>query len=404
MKQKPDYLNNMPEPKTEKAGSFKLAITALLALLILSGAGYWLTRGIDEKERLRASAVDTVSGWLADTPAAFIADWLKPAPEPLPEQVTNPTTLSGTLAGQHVTATVAAPMDFGPGIDANQLLLPRANPAGENAAEADQGNGQVQFDQEPLPPVTEDSRLKPAYIAGLAQWLASRYQPGPQGGALNASAQALNQAGGGALASHAEGGRGGLLRYAFHPAMINGLYRLYIDRFMSDLDEAARKKGLDASQNRQFHRAIAGRAALLAASLDGALRVGDLSKKLAHIDDLAQKTVDANADLTTAVFELDELRNARASQQLIGAGQMRVDGAQARYKRAADDLARAHTALASEIRRYSGQNMDEDSLLFIAAWVARRYAQGGQARGALESCVACLRDLSARCARFGEGA
>lgn len=388
-------LQNLPKPRPTRAGSFKLLFAAFLALAILACGGYWLTRTDAEKEALRASAADLAGEWLGGTPFAAIADYLRPAPEPLPQAVTHPLTAPGTLAGRNVTATISSPMDFGAENSQSQFLLAR------NQAGTSEDAAQIVFDQAPLEPVKEDSRVKAGYVEGLARWLAGAYKPG---GGLNVSLQALNQEGGGRLAGEAAGGRSGLLRYAFHPAMINGLYNLYIGRFMQELDAAAKRKGLNAEQNRQFHRAVGGRAALMAAGLDGVLRVQNLSAKLANIDDLAQKAVDCNADLTTAVFELDELRNnGKAGKQALATGQMRVNGANARYRRAMDDLTSANSALANEIRRYSGQNMDEETLLFLAAWVGRRYAQGGQARGSIESCIAALRDLSARCARYGEG-
>lgn len=388
-------LGNLPKPGTKRAGSFRLYLAAVLALAILAGGAYWLTRTDAEKDELRAQAARLAENWLKDTPFAGIANYLRPEPAPLPQTVTHPFTEPGTLGGRNVAATIGVPIDSGSGNSSS--LLVAAQTEGQAGASTDPS--QIVFDQEPLEPVKEDSRVKARYVEALARWLAGAYKPG---GGLNISFQALNQECGGRLAGEAKGGRSGLLRYAFHPAMINGLYNLYIGRFMQELDTAAKQKGLNAAQNKQFHRAVAGRAALMAAGLDGVLRVRDLSQKLANLDDLAQKAVDCNSELTTAVFELDELRNSKASKQAIAAGQMRVDGANARYRRATDDLANANSALANEIRRYSGQNMDEESLLFLAAWVGRRYAQGGQARGSIESCIAALRDLSARCARYGE--
>lgn len=389
-------------------GAFRAIFLAIVSVTMLALAAYWLTRPEAEKVSLRQQAVDRMASLLEGTPLARLADIFKPAPEPLPSAVTNPATESGTLSGQDVMATVAAPLDFGPGIPA-PLLPPKPTDVAAmqpQAAASLPGNGEagqrVTFSQETVPPVTEDTRVRPDHIARLANWLASQYKPGTQGGWLDANVQALNHECGVRMAGQAPGGRAGLLNYAFHPAMISGLYNLYIGRFMADLDAAAKGRGLNAAQNRQFHRALAGRAAALASGLAGVQRVPELGAKLAHIDDLAQKTVDANSDLTSAVFELDQLRESHGSKQERATAQMRVDGATARYRRASEEHARAQTALAAEIRRYSGQNMEEDALLFMAAWVARRYAQSGQARGAVESCISALRDLSARCARYGE--
>lgn len=393
---------NLPPPRQGKAGTYKLIFLALLSLCLLASAAFWLTLSAKEKETYRNQAADYMDNLLGDTPLASLSGLIRPQAPPLPERVVHPATEKGTLSGQSVSATIASPPDFGE--------TGAASSAGESGFPLSgllapgQQEQPVMFDQEPVPQVTEDSRLRASLLAELARWLASRYRPGPQGGIIAASIQALNQECGVKLAGQAQGGRSGLLRYAFHPSMIQGLYRLYIERFMSDLNQAAQNKGMDAAQNRQFHRALAGRSEILAASLAGVLRVPELGAKLARIDNLAQKSVDANAELATAVFDLDEVRASKASRQVVATGQMRVDGAAARYRRASSDHAQAQSALAAEIRRYSGQNTDEETTLFLAAWVARRYAQGGEARGAIESCIAVLRDFSARCARFGEGA
>lgn len=401
-REKSSKLNNLPPPRPGRAGALRTIILAFIAVAILACAGFWLTRTPDEKEKMRMQAGDSLASLLEGTPFVTIADFLRPPPPPLPPAVVSPPTEKGTLAGQEIAATIASPMDFGPG-----FLQPRPEDpaAADPLRPEDPGSSssqQVVFDQEPVAPVTEDSRLKADYVNSLARWLVNRYRPGPQGGTLSVSVQALNHECGVTLAGRTQGGRSGLLRYAFHPAMISGLYNLYIGRFMEDLESACRERGFDAARTRQFYRAVAGRAAILASGLAGVQRVPDLPGKLANIDNLARKAVDANADLTTAVFELDQLRSGSAGSQALATAQMRVNGATARYRRASDDHAQAQAALAADIRRYSGQNMDEDTLLFMAAWVARRYAQGGQARGAVESCIAALRDLTARCTRYGE--
>lgn len=394
-------------PSSRRAGAGKLIFWALLAVLITGVSSFWLTRTQAERQELRQEAADKSNSLLEGTPLAGLGNALTASPPPPPPEVTAPPTDPGTLAGRTVTGTIAAPMDFGP-------LMPRAAepapPAEKSLTQEIAGAARdmasilgaeapeqpVVFDQEPAPPVTEDSRVHPGYVGSLARWLARQYKPGANGGSLNAGVQALNQECGVKLAGQAQGGRSGLLRYAFHPAMINGLYRLYIDRFMDDLQEAAKERGLDARQTGEFRTALAGRAALLASALSGALETSGLPASLARIEALGQKAVDANADLTAAVFELDEQRQNKAAKQAVDAAQLRVDGASARYRRAADDHAKAQNALAAEIRRQAGPGLDEDSLLFIAAWAARREAEGGEARAALEACVQTLHNLAAR--------
>lgn len=412
-----------PLPKPKYGGGARKAIAcAALAVLALSGISFWLTRPAAERANLRKEAASAVNEALASTPLAGIGNIIADAPPPPPPRVTNPPTEKGTLSGREVTGTIAAPMDFGP------LLPGSGNPAGEQKSAASELTGgiaaglkeaardmadfltaesaqgkrreEVVFSREYVEPVTEDSTVRPGYLAGLAQWLANHYRPGPDGGSIAASVRSLNHEGT-RLAAQAGAGRGGLLRYAFHPGMIDGLYRLYIDRFMEDLDAAAAGKGMDANENRQFHAALGRRAALLAAGIEATLHVPDLAARLARIDDLARKAVDENTEMANAIFELDELKNAAPQQR--AAARLRVDGAAARYRRAQSDHAAAQDELARAVRQYAGPGLDEDTLLYMAAWTARRDASGANARAALQSCVAVLRDLSARCAAQGGG-
>lgn len=408
-------LSSLPKPRSSRSGSIKAILWAIICVVVLSAASFWLTRAPAEKEALRQQAANTVNDKLEGTPLAGIGDILSSSPQPPPETVLNPPTEAGTLAGRQVTGAIAAPMDFGPILPRSVEPAPEpetpaqeikkdikdavAGVAGIFGADIGQEEEKVVFSQEYVPPVSEDSRVPPSYLSTLATWLVNRYRPGPGGGSIAASAQAINQEFGARLAGQAQGGRAGLLRYALQPAMVDGLYKLYIDRFMGDLDEAATKKGLDAEQNRGFHMALAGKTAVIAQGLEAVLNIPDLSARLARIDNLAQKTVDENAALAAAVVELDE--TSQNDAQARATVQLRVDGAAARYRRAAEEHAEAQRRLAQEIRKFSGPGLDDGSLLYMAAWVGRREAVGAQAKAALQRCAMILRDLSSRCQAAG---
>lgn len=388
----------LPEPKTKDAGGHRAIFWAVFALVILGASVWWLTRDYEQKEELRAQAADLINDKLKETPFAGIGDILRDTPPPLPTQILNPPTEKGTLSGRLIEGTVGSPMDLqrqnqtGGANSTPQLALD------QNGAQQTTSGMAPQFSNEPLAPVTQDSRVTPDYLADFAQWLAARYQPGPRGGTLTFNVQNLNNLFGITMAQKTKGGRTSLLRYAFHPSMVQGLYHLYIDRFLEDLNEASRKQGLSAEQNHQFHLALAGRTLLMATALEGVLHTPDLAQRMSKIDDLGQKAVDINAQLSNAVFELDEMRSAKASQQQINAIQMRIDGITARFKRAEEERLAAQRELISAIHKNSGQSLDDESLLYIAAWAQRRLAEGGDAIAALNSCAAILRDLAKRCA------
>lgn len=382
-----------PDPGS---GGHRLSIVAVLAVIVVGAAAFWLSREPATRADLRERAAAFVDSLADGTPLAGLGDVFRPAPPPPPPSVLTPPTEPGTLAGRNVQGTVPAPVDTGPA-DAGAA---RDAVAAEGQGAPGAGERQAGF----VPPVTEDSRVRPGYVAELAAWLVSRYRPGPRGGTLAVSVQSLNQRCGVAQAGMAEGGRAGLLRYAFHPSMIQGLYGLYVHRFLEDLDTAARRRGLDETQNRQFHLALAGRAVMLAGALEGVASVPDMGQRLAHVEQLAQNAVEINAQMASATFELDELRAADAPRQELAAGQLRVDGLSARYRRALDEQAGAQRALVAAIRKGGGQGMDDDSLFFVANWVERRLQGDPEAMASVRSAAGVLRDLARRCAEIGAGA
>lgn len=409
----PGPAESLPEPEPG-AGGRKLWIVVVLAVLLLAGAAWWFSRDDDTRAGLRERAASYVDSITEGTPLAGMGNVLRTAPPPPPASVLNPPTEPGTLAGRNVQGTVPAPVDTGfPGASgaagADGAAAGAGGAAGAAGTPGAAGEGAAAAGAEGalpgyVPPVTEDSRVRSSFVAELAHWLVSRYKPGPRGGTLAVTVQSLNQRCGVAQAGMVAGGRAGLLRYAFHPSMIQGLYNLYIGRFLADLDDAAQKRGLDEAQNRQLHLALAGRAVILAGALEGVAAVPDMKQQLAHVEQLAQNAVDINAQMAQAVFELDEKRAVNAPRQELAAGQLRVDGLSARYRRALDEQAAAQRALVAAIRKGGGQGMDDDSLLFVAHWVERRLEGDAGAAASVRAAASVLRDLGRRCAEIGAGA
>lgn len=411
----------LPQPRPGRGGTWRVSILALLALFCLGGALWWLLSAPEKKEELREQAADAINDIAGGTPLAGIGDILRESPPPLPPQITHPATERGTLSGRQVTGTISSPIE---GTGESSQYTTTTTEAGENGishtsqldpanllaserrddsqplnrlGSRSQESDQPVFSSVPLPPAKEDSRVKPSYLADLARWLAARYRPGARGGTLELSPQSLNNLWGVNLAGQMQGGRSGLLRYAFHSSMLEALYKLYINQFMTDLDQAALKRGFSPEQNKDFHQAVAAKAATYASALNGILQVPDLGEKLAAIEALGQKSVEENAQLANALFELDELREKKAARTQLDTVQMRISGLTARYKRAVDNQEAAQRALAAEIRKGAGLGLDQESLLFMAAWVQRRLSEDASARNSLQTSAGIMRDLARRC-------
>ncbi|WP_022655035.1 hypothetical protein [uncultured Desulfovibrio sp.] len=383
----PDIMN-LPRPRSGKSGGRKAGVLALMAVLAVGGAAFWLTCEPSIRDLWREQAAGIIDNAVSGTPLASVGDLLRGGPPPPPPSVTSPNTAPGTLAGQNVQGTVGAPVD-------TSLPLELSGLAGGTDMPDQSVQGAV------APKVTADSRVRPDFVEDLAAYLVSRYKPGPRGGLLGVSVQNVNQRYGVKMAGAAEGARAGLLRYAFHPTMLQSLYALYVDRFMTALDREAAAKALSPEQNRQMHIALAGRFAMLSGTLEGVASVPDLNKRIKALEQISQNVLDINTQMTTAVFDLDQLRENKASQPAITATQLRVDGLGARYRRVLEERAAAQRALVATIRKGGGQDLDDDSLLFVAYWVDRRLQEGPQALASVQSAAGVLRDLARRCAQAG---
>ncbi len=367
----------MPEPTPRKAGLFRIWLWALAACGIIACAAFWLTRAPEEKKELKNQAADQVNKLLSETPIAGMGDILREAPPPPPIHTYARAGLPGTLSGPVVRGGVG------------------------NAPEGQDKGTTVYFSSDYVAPVKEDAKVRPGHVSDIANWLVGHYKPGPGGGSLQASVQGLNARGGSGLAAQATGGRAALLRYAFKPAMIEGLYRLYVDRFMDDLNVAAKNRGFSARENRQFHLALARQAAILAQALEATATTPDLSGHLARIDGLSQRSVELNSQMGVAVAEFDELRQANAPAKQLETVQLRINGLAARYRRSLEELANAKNALVAELRKGAGQGLDDESLLYVASWVERRLNNNSGAAAAVNSAAGAMRDLARRCAESG---
>ena len=378
----PDIMN-MPKPRPARAGAAKAVVLAVLAVILVSGAAYWLTRDKSTRDQWKDKAADVINNATSGTILAGVGDVLRDSPPPPPISVVSPPTSPGTLAGQTVQGSVAAPVDS-------------SIPAGQ----AGQQTG-VQMPQK----VTEDSHVRLEVVEDLAAFIVSRFKPGPQTGTLNVSVQALNQRYGAKLAgtSDGKGGRDALLRYAFHPTMLRGLYGLYADRFLDAVNRDAASKGFTPDQIRQLHMALAGRVVLLAGALEGVASVPNLAARLREEEKASQVVVDINAQMAEAVFAVDQLRENNAADSQVSTAQLRVDGLSARYRRALEERAALQRTLVAAIRQGGGQALDDDSLLFVAQWIDRRLRSDPQALASVQASAGILRDLARRSAQTGTG-
>ncbi|MBQ9405618.1 MAG: hypothetical protein IJU37_02645 [Desulfovibrio sp.] len=399
----------LPQPDPGGAGRRTICLLATLAVLLVGSAAFWLTRDDATRLRWREEAANALNTATEGTALAGVGNVLRAAPPPLPEAVVKPMTLPGTLAGQTVQGPVAPTGSSTAHITASQTVAASGSNDAVVAAQMPSKQGEsVQSGQgspagneavATLPRVTEDSRVRPHVVEDLAAWLVSRYKDGGRTGTLNVSVQSLNQRYGAMLVTASSQGRGGrdaLMRYAFHPTMLRGLYNLYVVRFLEALNREAVARGFTPRQIGQFRSALAGRMAQLADALEGVASMTGLLARLEAVDKAAQDVTNINAHMADVLFELQQLRENRATGAQISTLALRAEGLAARYRRALDIQTKTERTLVAAIRQTGGGLLDDDTLLFLARWVGRRVKQDAQALDSVHAAAGILRDFVQR--------
>ena len=381
----PTDIAELPKPRTRR-GSARLGLLAVLALVAVSAAAYWLTRDEATRESLRKDAVTAIDKATEGTHLAGVSTLLTPPPPPPPPSVLNPPTAPGTLSGPTVQGSVGTPL--------NTAMMP--------------GAPQTAEPQTVAPKVVEDTRVRFGFVDDLATYLVESYVPGARGGSLAVSPQGLNNRYGvnlTGLDGGAQGGRQGVLQYVFHPAMLNGLYHLYVDRFLEAVAQESQlpHKGrtLTPTQARQMYMVFAGRLVTTAAALEAVLKVPDLRQRLDALQQYAATIREIGGQMTETVYNLDEQRRQGASEAELAAAQLAVDSLGTRYRTAVDEQAAARRKLVADIRTHGAQGLDEDTVLFMAHWVDRRLRQNPDAGSAVRTGIDILRDLGRRFAQGG---
>lgn len=370
-------IDQLPAPKRSGGGQAGLVFITLVALLLVGGATYWLTRDDATKAELKSRAEALVQ----DTPLAKVRELFTPPPPP-PVGQSTPATEPGTLAGPVVVGTVPA------GVDGT---VDPTNPEAEPLVK---------------PKVEEDSVVRLLFVEDVAQWMVSRYQPSKDGGRTGAGVQSANLRYGTTLrgityrGEDLLAGREALFRYAFTPSMLPALYALYVDRFVESLAQAAAEprqgQPLTAQQTDDMYRAYAERFTTLARVLDNIARVPDLRARMDKLNKSIQKAIDIHAQVAEAVFVLDEAREV-GKDGPIEAAQLRVNGLNAQYRRAIDERTLAQQALVSAIRGTdSARILDEDTVMFVALWIERRLAKQPEAQDSARVAAQLLHDLAKR--------
>ena len=399
-------LTALPKPQPGQAGRRKLAIMAVLALMLLTGMTFWLTRDEEAQKDITAKAEDTLRSAGLNPLINATKDLLAPPPPPPPVHSVGVAAPGIPASGTLILGSLPAPEVLTAAANAQNTGTPTTNrEIHENANIAQPA---------PLPGVMpqqrEDSVIRPDFVNDLASWLVARYKPAPHGGKgqINVGIQAanmrygLNMHGMERQSKDPAAARARILRYAFNPAMLEALYGIYAVRLVDDVARVAlapdQGKALNETQLDDLYKSYAAFLADLAGVTNGIAATSDLKERVDTVNSANQRTIDLHRQITENVFALDESREKNNDASIPGI-QARIDNLNERYRASLQGQNNARAALISTIRNNGGAptpRLDDDSVLFLALWVERLMDKQTDALDAVRKAAALLTDLSRR--------
>ena len=394
----------LPKPQPGQAGRRKLTAAAVLALILLAGLAFWLTRDEEAKKDLAAKTQGALQNAGIEPLVNATRELLAP-PTPPPPSIPPPPVHSVGVAA--------------PGKSASGTLIQGATPSpadidtAAKAHNADTAAATPSANVPPLPPGVmpkqrEDSVIRPDFVHDLANWLVARYKPAQQGGKgqINASLQAANMRYGANMRGMERQGkdpaaaRAHILRYAFNPAMLEALYGIYAGSLVDAVARTAltpdQGKALSEKQLDDLYLGYAAFFTDLAGATGSIAAMPDLKERIAAINRAGQQTIVLHGQITEKVFALDEAREKKENAG-IPALEAEIATLNERYRTSLQTQSNARAALVSAVRSSApAQRLDDDSVLFLALWLERRMDKQADARDAARTASALLSDLSRR--------
>lgn len=314
------------------------------------------------------------------------------------------------------TGTVAAMQSIAPnatlppgisGLLADGTPAPAMADAGGNATQAVSAPQGAQ----PAGP-QDDATVRFAFVQDVAQWLVANYYPkgahpeASKRGYLTAGVKGANLRYGVSMTGLSwtgddlAAGRGAVLQYAFTPAMLDALYRLYADRFMAEMATAAVEprdgKVLTPPQVKEMYQLYGARFRGLSGALQGVAGMTDLPRRVDTWLDSVQATHDANARFMENLHAYETARDGASPQQVEQARKiMELSGKT--YQQTIVARERTRETMAEALRRHpDARTMDDDTLIYLAMWVNRRVAQHPERMDAVRQAATILQDIASR--------
>ena len=395
------------QPRQPRSGSGRRRLALWLVVLMAAGAGgLWLARdpALRDEVVVKAEAVSgalTGVGDLATSVASSARQLLGGGSATPPPVGQSGTGVPGSSAGavQGVSGSVqgqtAAPGGQVAGIDgtaetagAGQAAPSESAPAvlpPEGAAE--RGALASETMTQPLEGQgrQDDAVVKVAFIVDLAKWMVDGYQPSPNGrtGTLTVGVQGANLRYGAGMrglswiGDDLPKGRTEAIRYVYTPGMLDGLYKLYITRFMAEMAEtvdatSSGGKALSPAQKSDLYRSYAKRFRGLSGALQSVGAMQDFAARMDGLKNATQSVVEANARYSELVFELDNARELKQTANIERLNDQSQRAGQS-YQQAVIKREQVREAVVATLRQNpAARLLDDDTLLFVAHWAERR--------------------------------
>ena len=256
------------------------------------------------------------------------------------------------------------------------------------------------------PPLHEDMVVSRRFVDAVAHSLVNSFYPAGtspanpgSGGYSTLNLRSLNVNYGVETQGYFKKGRLETLNYVMAPSMLEALYRLYIDDFMLSMQAAANRderdlggimRALNKAEQREMYEYYAKRASGLSAVFEATAASPVIAEKLDVYYLAAVEALQKNNAFMQATQNKQENTN---SVQAVST----YNQAAKEYQSSVQKRERAYDALLSSLKRYPGvRNLNDSDVIYAAAWIHRRLADGSAEAQSIATAARIFDNLALR--------
>ncbi len=282
------------------------------------------------------------------------------------------------------------------------------NASGMDGVEVKTESGQAARVGGVAPPLHEDMVVSRRFIYDLASSLVNAYYPAsvsansqinPGVGYSTLNLRFLNVNYGAETRRFFKKGRLETLQYIMAPSMLEALYSLYIDDFMAAMQTAANNnekelngklRALTKPEQREMYAYYAKQAAGIAAVFEATVASPAIAQKLDAYYEAAVQALQKNNAFMEATQAKQENANSKAASSAY-------NQAAKAYQNSVQKREQARATLLTALQRYPGvRNLDDANVVYAAAWINRRLADGSAENASISIAARIFNNLASR--------